>query len=357
MEARAPKATRTTMNTVRSLTHLRSLVRGEALLAAVVFLPARLPAGPACLSAGGDARLAARVDDPKPKQDAPIPLPALEGNPNDPHVEMKKLFGKIERDLRQIDQLLADASAGPGARSEARSKGAAQSKDGAESKDGSAGGTAKDAEAAKAKSLSAVEGIDKLLASSEERGKSVLESIDRILELAQHDPSSSSSSCESTGGMCKSAGNSKSDSKAKSGAGKEQGKDEKGGRSLLDRQGGTTTEREATPEGPESSSEEQGRKDSKSGAKDAARENQTKNGQKPSGNQSSKSPAENAAADPNGDAKSRDARGATADGDKWGDLPVHVRDVFRTQGGGDLPAQYRDWIDAYYRRMAKKAGS
>jgi hypothetical protein len=31
-----------------------------------------------------------------------------------------------------------------------------------------------------------------------------------------------------------------------------------------------------------------------------------------------------------------------------------VRDVFRTQGGGDMPAKYRDWIDAYYRRMAKQ---
>ena len=324
------------MKTVRTLTQLRSLLRGEALLAAVVFLPAGVsPAG-----------VAARFDDPKPKQDSPIPLPALEGNPNDPHVEMKKLFGKIERDLRQIDQLLADASAGPGARAGA----------GASSKDAAAA-TAKDAESAKAKSASAVEGLDKLLASSEERGKSVLESIDRILELAQHDPSSSSSSCESTGGMCKSSGNSKSDSKSRSGSGKEPGKDEKGaGRSLLDRQGGTTTQREATPDGPESS-EEQARKESKSASKDAARDNLAKNGQKPAGNQSSKSPAENAAGDPNGDAKSRDARGATGDADKWGDLPVHVRDVFRTQGGGDMPAQYRDWIDAYDRRMAKKAGS
>jgi len=30
---------------------------------------------------------------------------------------------------------------------------------------------------------------------------------------------------------------------------------------------------------------------------------------------------------------------------------VHARDVFRTQGGGDLPARYRDWIDAYYQRL------
>jgi hypothetical protein len=43
--------------------------------------------------------------------------------------------------------------------------------------------------------------------------------------------------------------------------------------------------------------------------------------------------------------------------EKWGELPPHVRDVFRAQGGGDLPAPYRDWIDAYYRRLSKRSGS
>ena len=131
------------------------------------------------------------------------------------------------------------------------------------------------------------------------------------------------------------------------------GQDESsGGKSLLDRQGGTTTQREATPEGPGDKTPD----GQKPGPKDGARDGQ-KNGPKPAGNQSSKAAAENAAADPNGDAKPGEARNAGASGDKWGDLPVHVRDVFRTQGGGDMPAQYRDWIDAYYRRMAKKAGS
>jgi hypothetical protein len=34
-------------------------------------------------------------------------------------------------------------------------------------------------------------------------------------------------------------------------------------------------------------------------------------------------------------------------------LPVHARDVFRTQGGRDLPPRYRDAIDGYYRRLSK----
>jgi hypothetical protein len=39
--------------------------------------------------------------------------------------------------------------------------------------------------------------------------------------------------------------------------------------------------------------------------------------------------------------------------DQWGFLPDHVREVFRNQGRDDLPVQYRDWIDAYYRRLNK----
>jgi hypothetical protein len=39
------------------------------------------------------------------------------------------------------------------------------------------------------------------------------------------------------------------------------------------------------------------------------------------------------------------------DGDKWGHLPERVRQVFNNQITDDLPLQYRDWIDSYYRRM------
>jgi hypothetical protein len=37
--------------------------------------------------------------------------------------------------------------------------------------------------------------------------------------------------------------------------------------------------------------------------------------------------------------------------DRWGDLPVNARDVFRAQGGSDLPVRYREWIDAYFKRL------
>jgi hypothetical protein len=40
--------------------------------------------------------------------------------------------------------------------------------------------------------------------------------------------------------------------------------------------------------------------------------------------------------------------------ERWGDLPIQVREVFRNEGGADLPPQYRDWIDAYYRRLNQR---
>ena len=46
---------------------------------------------------------------------------------------------------------------------------------------------------------------------------------------------------------------------------------------------------------------------------------------------------------------------APDDRERWGDLPLQVRDLFRSEGSSaDLPAQYRDWIDAYHRRLNRR---
>ena len=41
-------------------------------------------------------------------------------------------------------------------------------------------------------------------------------------------------------------------------------------------------------------------------------------------------------------------------GERWGDLPVHLQDIFRTEGDRHMPPRYRDWIDAYYRKLATR---
>lgn len=276
----------------------------------------------------------ARPDDPKhgdPKQGQPIPipLPGATGGAEDPHAEMRRLFGKIERDMREIDRLLADASSGGGANASAQ---------------------------AREKAKDALQGIQKLLDTSEERGKSVLAGIDRILELARHQPTESSS-CESAGGMCEngsSGGSGKSNARNSNGSQNGQGQDPReAGKSPLDRQGENSTQREATPQAPEKSAEKGGGK----GERDPQTGEPKKDAGQPKGNEASRALAHNNPANPPPGSATEAARAGANAADKWGDLPVHVRDVFRAQGGGDMPAQYRDWIDAYYRRMAKRSGS
>ena len=132
---------------------IRTSIPAHAFVAALLFLPLRF-------------------DDPKRPQDVPVPVPGIgpdvgpgaegQAGHEDPHVEMKRLFGKIEKELREIDRLLSDASAG------------------------GAGRTGTGTGDASKKAADAIERMDELLKKSEERGKSVLAGIDRILELADH---------------------------------------------------------------------------------------------------------------------------------------------------------------------------
>jgi len=221
-------------------------------------------------------------------QGSEVVQPSLQ---DDAQREMVRLFGKVERQLRRVDVLLSDAGAGD----------------------------------TSALARVGPAGIDELLRSSLETGRRSVEDIDRILELAQQ-----------LGGSCQGGGTS---------AGDPQNQDQDSS-SPLDR-GRQTTQREDTPEDPagerpggqerqpdgdpsrpESS---QGRPESPLGADDPERDNEP-------------------AADP--PALELGGRAATADSaERWGDLPVHVRDIFRYEGGDGLPPQYRDWIDSYYRRL------
>lgn len=99
-----------------------------------------------------------RAQDPVPEQgdakkpiEIPINIPG--GDANDPHEEMKKLFGKVERRLLEIDKLLRNASAGD----------------------------------TKSLSKAGPAGLDELLKSSAARSREAVESIDKILEIANHE--------------------------------------------------------------------------------------------------------------------------------------------------------------------------
>ena len=227
----------------------------------------------------------------------PVPKPH-----DSAQAEMRQLFGKVERRLREIDRLLGDAGAG----------------------DAAALAGAKKA------------GIDELLKNTQARQREVLDDIDRILELARQ-----------------------SQGRPSSGSAGQQGDEQPDGASPIDKQGEQQTDRESTPSAPKKGDKPGGQ--DKNGGKpqpaptkpndpNAPNSNDQPNDSRASPPKDSRNnPSSGPPAQPTGNPSAVD-RGK----DRWGDLPVKVRDVFRAEGGGDMPAQYREWIDAYYRRLSKK---
>lgn len=160
-------------------------------------------------------------------------------------------------------------------------------------------------------------GIDRLLRDAQQRSAAAQQGIDRILELARQQRQQQQSS--SSGG-----GNSQ----------------QEGDSPLDQQQSGDPQQREKRPEGqaPEPTEPE---------------------GQEPHGGdpqqpkQSPGDPTQRPGARPPSGAKGSASQPGD-DRERWGELPEQVRDVFRVQGGSELPPRYRDFIDSYYRRMSKR---
>ena len=220
----------------------------------------------------------------------------IQGAPQAGEQELRELFGKVERRLREIDKLLSDASAG---------------------------------ETKKLDQVGA-SGIDEILKNASARHQEVLEGIDRILEIARELENQQQSSASQGG----------------------QPKPGEGGESPLDKRGGQSTQREETPSKPEGQGSQP--KPKPGGEK-------PENSKQPGGQDTPKdgraSPdhdPKNTPGAPQGPQPTERTQRPADEQERWGDLPVHARDVFRTEGGGDMPVQYRDWIDAYYKRLNKK---
>jgi hypothetical protein len=139
-------------------------------------------------------------------------------------------------------------------------------------------------------------------------------------------------------------------SSAMSAAGQPQQQDGQQGKGELDQprdQG--PTEREATPETPDPN---------QSGDPSAEKPGQPKDGQETAQGRDPDSPEPNPLKGENepGTERPEPTRGEASgaeDSDRWGELPRRFEETFRAQGGRDVPVQYRDWIDAYYRRLAE----
>ena len=182
-----------------------------------------------------------------------------------------------------------------------------------------------DASAGESIDSQAESGIGDLLQQSIDNSKEVRDAMDRILELAAQQGQSQSGESSSPPPE-----GSPLDSQPPPGQGQQGSK-------------------ESTPEGPEPG-EKPGEKPEKPGQPEdqqaAAQETPT------SPRDSLDDPQNQAAQDPQ--AGESGSPSGPQGNERWGDLPIHVRDLFRTEGGGEMPPQYRDWIDAYYRRLNQR---
>jgi len=247
------------------------------------------------LTAGVLTALLTAVAPAQDPQGPPPPVPPVPVGAVDPEAgrkEMIELFLRVEQRLREIDQLLFDASAGDV--------------------------IGEDVEEA---------GIADLLRQSTSKAKEVVEGIDRILEIAEQQGSAQQTM-------------------QSSGQGQQQGSQ---GSPLDRQQQGEQGQKEPTPEAPGDREQppEQGQ------GNKPEQEQRGKDGQP-------KSPSESDE-EANNEENRPPSEGETGSGtrtvdttERWGDLPIHVRDLFRSEGGGDMPPQYRDWIDAYYRRLNQR---
>ena len=269
----------------------------------------RLQAITALLALALAARGATQEPAPTPPQPAPAPapekepvhLPPMPGSQpgGDPlQQELIELFGKVELRLRAIDTQMYEAAAGR-----------------VPTKPVAGSGIEELLRAGQASQTP--QSVGELLQSASKDSQQTQTDIQRILQIAEQLDSKS---------------------KSQQGGGQGQPKPKPGGKSPLDQQGGEQPSgREQTPQGPGSKPEIP-----KPG--DGQRPQDANSPDDPN------KPTENKLGGPPPDSKS--GAGSSADGaDRWGDLPVRAREIFRVEGASDLPPQYRDWIDGYYRRL------
>jgi hypothetical protein len=227
------------------------------------------------------------------------PMPGARPIEDDLQKQLAELFATVELRLRAIDTQMYDAAAG-----RVPIKPVA--------------GSGIEDLLRKGQQAQAPQSIGELLKSASQDSKTTQEEILRILEIARQMNSQSQSQSQ--------------------GSGQGQSKPQPGGKSPLDGQSGQQPGgREQTPEGPGSKPE-----GNKPGEGDEPKDGtQPDVPNKPTENRAGKPPPNSAAG----------ARSAADDADRWGDLPVRAREIFRVEGASDLPPQYRDWIDGYYRRL------
>ena len=256
----------------------------------------------------------------KPDLEGGFPL-APPGGPKNPQQEMIEAFHRVERDLETMSLLLLEASRGDTSRLlNARESGIEDLLDMAEERpDGEAQGALAD-----------------LLYASSAGGQRVLEGIDEIIEIAESNGNPNSTSTQPQPGQQQS--------------GQQQGQPQSSGSQQQSESGQRRMQGQERP--GEQPGQDQGQPQ---GEQDGQQPNP--NGEKPNSNQDSpgdpnqKKTQGDQAPDPSALGAQQ---GVLPGRESWGNLPIHVRDIFRADGSADMPARYRSWIDSYYRKLNRE---
>jgi hypothetical protein len=232
----------------------------------------------------------------------PPPGGAPGRSPTDTRSELEELFAKVEKRLERMSQLLGEASAGDTA---------------ALQRLGSAGIDELIREAESPPPSGAPSGIGALIEATQGHGRELVQEIDRVLEIAREQ------------------------------AQQQQSPGSSGGSGQPQQPGGKQPEQ---GQSPENSRQMQGEDAPQPGQE----QEQPREGDDPRGNK--ESPGEQPQR-PGSDPPGADVGTPSnaEDGGQWGDLPVHVRRVFRNGVGDDVPPRYRDWIDAYHKKLSTRA--
>jgi hypothetical protein len=245
---------------------------------------------------------AAALQDPdNEEENAPIVLPGMVDQAQE---EMLQLFRDIEQNLRKVDVLLSDAGAGD------------------------------------TRGLAEVEesGIGRLLEDTRDRSEQVLQDIDRLLEIAEE-------MGQQSGGGSGQSGQPQSQQNGSSGS--------QGSNSPPTRRENTpeTPGEEPSGQSPEDGEQPNGEQPGNEQQQPTPHGEQPTDGQDPANTDPSLRPGDKPPTDPTGAGSPNDPTS-----DRWGDLPVHVQDVFRGEDSEEMPPRYREWIDAYYRRLNRRGG-
>lgn len=226
-------------------------------------------------------------------RDRPLPPIVPGGESESAEAELRRLFVEVERALRRIDDMLFEAAAG-----DAPLEGEADS------------------------------GLAQLIDQTLRQSRDAVSGMDRILEVAEELSRQQQNQGQGGGGSSSSPNQQRPDGEGQGQRREAPRREQEGGRE------GPAPELDpgAQPEPQPGEEAGGGRPDSPQEGGAPPHQQRGQLGEDPAGEASRPPPGS----------------------DPWGDLPPRVQEVFRTQASDDMPPAYRDWIDAYHRRLSRR---